>query len=45
MAIVDDPEVGRRVMEAMAAAFRSHGKLEVNSQQVVRLDPIGAKFV
>ncbi|PNH06234.1 Homoserine kinase [Tetrabaena socialis] len=45
VAIVDDPVVGARVAEAMAAAFRSAGKLEVNTAQVVQLDQEGAKFV
>ncbi|KAG2435308.1 hypothetical protein HXX76_007383 [Chlamydomonas incerta] len=45
VAIVDDPVVGARVAEAMSAAFRSAGKLEVNTAQVVKLDPEGAKFV
>ncbi|KAG2483320.1 hypothetical protein HYH03_017821 [Edaphochlamys debaryana] len=45
VAIVDDPAVGQRVAEAMSAAFRSAGKLEVNTAQVVKLDPEGAKFV
>lgn len=45
VAIVDDPEVGARVAEAISAAFRSAGKLEVNTAQVVKLDPEGAKFV
>lgn len=34
VAIVDDPEVGERVAAAMCAAFRSAGKLEVNTAQV-----------
>lgn len=45
VAVVSDPGVGQRVAEAMAAAFRSEGGLEVNSSTVVRLDPEGAKFV
>lgn len=45
VAIVDNPDVGARVAEAMAAAFRSSGGLDVNSSTVVRLDPRGAKFV
>lgn len=45
VAIVDNPEVGRRVMEAMSRAFKESGKLETNSAQVVKLDPIGAKFI
>ncbi|PNW86328.1 hypothetical protein CHLRE_02g082200v5 [Chlamydomonas reinhardtii] len=45
VAIVDDPAVGARVAEAMSAAFRNAGKLDVNTAQVVKLDPEGAKFV
>ncbi|GLI59812.1 hypothetical protein VaNZ11_001779 [Volvox africanus] len=45
VAIVDDPEVGERVAAAMSGAFRSAGKLEVNTAQVVKLDTEGAKFV
>lgn len=45
VAVVSDPGVGERVADAMAAAFREAGKLEVNSRKVVRLDPEGAKFV
>ena len=44
MAIVSNPEVGKRVAEAMGAAFRANG-LEVNTSQVVALDPIGAKII
>lgn len=44
VAIVDDPEVGRRVAEAIAKAFKQAGNLDVNSAKVVGLDPIGAKF-
>jgi hypothetical protein len=43
--VVPDPEVGARVIEAMGAAFKQSGGLEVNSSAVVRLDPEGAKFV
>jgi hypothetical protein len=32
-------------MEAMCRAFKDSGKLDVNSAKVVRLDPVGAKFV
>ena len=45
VAVVSDPGVGARVADAMAAAFRDAGKLEINSKAVVRLDPEGAKFV
>ncbi|EFJ45216.1 hypothetical protein VOLCADRAFT_94379 [Volvox carteri f. nagariensis] len=45
VAIVDDPAVGERVAAAMCEAFRSAGKLEVNTSQVVKLDTEGAKFV
>jgi homoserine kinase len=45
VAVVPDPETGARVAEAMGAAFRSAGGLEVNSSKVVRLDGQGARFV
>lgn len=45
VAVVPDPETGAKVVEAMGAAFKSAGGLEVNSSKVVRLDPEGAKFV
>jgi homoserine kinase len=45
VAVVPDPEVGAKVIEAMGAAFKQSGGLEVNSSAVVRLDPEGAKFV
>lgn len=45
VAIVSDPEVGERVKEAMVAAFKAAGQLEVNSAKVVRLDNEGAKRV
>ena len=45
MAIVSDPEVGERVKAAMVAAFKSAGKLEVNSAAIVRLDNEGARRV
>jgi len=45
VAIVDNPETGARVMEAMCKAFKSAGNLDVNSAKVVKLDPVGAKFV
>lgn len=35
----------QKVMEAMCEAFKKEGKLGVNSAKVVKLDPIGAKFV
>ena len=35
----------QQVMEAMCEAFKKEGKLGVNSAKVVKLDPIGAKFV
>ena len=44
MAVVSDPDTGAKVVEAMSAAFNKGG-LKVNSAKVVRLDPIGAKFV
>lgn len=45
VAIVDDLTVGHRVMEAMSEAFVTHGKLQVNSARIARLDLDGAKFV
>eukprot|EP00775_Hariotina_reticulata_P003317 gene3317-3594_t len=45
VAVVPNPEVGAKVIDAMGAAFTSAGGLEVNSAKVVRLDPEGAKFV
>jgi homoserine kinase len=45
VAVVPDPDVGSRVIEAMRAAFKAAGSLKVNSGKVVRLDPQGAKFV
>lgn len=39
------PQVGERVKEAMVAAFKAAGQLEVNSAKVVRLDNEGAKRV
>jgi len=44
VAVVSDPDTGAKVVEAMSAAFNKGG-LKVNSAKVVRLDPIGAKFV
>ncbi|GAX85505.1 hypothetical protein CEUSTIGMA_g12921.t1 [Chlamydomonas eustigma] len=44
VAVVDNPDVAQKVLEAMSQAFRTSGKLEVNSAKVVKLDPIGAKF-
>lgn len=35
----------QKVMEAMCEAFKKEGKLGVNSAKVVKLDPVGAKFV
>ena len=32
-------------MEAMSRAFKKSGNLDVNSARVVKLDPIGAKFI
>ena len=45
VAIVSDPDTGARVQQAMVAAFRQQGGLEVNSASVVRLDTEGAKLV
>ena len=45
VAIVRDRDHGERVKEAMVAAFKRHGDLEVNSAKVTRLDNEGAKLV
>lgn len=45
VAVVSDPDVGEKVKEAMIAAFKSHGNLQVNSAKVVRLDSIGARQI
>ncbi|KAG7670848.1 hypothetical protein Ndes2526A_g01375 [Nannochloris sp. 'desiccata'] len=45
VAIVKDPEVGARVQEAMIAAFRSSGGLEVNSAAILKLDNEGARLI
>ena len=42
MAVTDDPVKGQRIAEAMADAFISSGKLEVNTLRVARLDSRGA---
>jgi homoserine kinase len=44
VAVVPDPTVGAQVAAAMGAAFTAAG-LQVNSSNIVRLDPEGAKFV
>ena len=44
VAVVPDPDLGAKVAEAMAGAFKAAG-LGVNSSKVVALDPEGAKFV
>jgi homoserine kinase len=45
VAIVDCPDVGRRVAEAMSNAFKTGGGLEVNSARVAALDAEGARLV
>ncbi len=40
VAIVDDPAVGERVAAAMSDAFRTAGKLEINTAQVGHPDDI-----
>jgi len=45
VAVVDCPEKGAMVAEAMSAAFRSAGGLEVNSARVAALDAVGARLV
>ena len=43
VAVVDNPQLGQTVAEAMVKAFEQEGKLEVNSARVVRLDQQGAR--
>jgi homoserine kinase len=45
VAIVDCPDVGARVAEAMGRAFKAGGGLEVNSSRVAALDVEGARLV
>ncbi|MEW5297726.1 MAG: hypothetical protein WDW38_006906 [Sanguina aurantia] len=45
VAIVDSLETGHRVAEAMGRAFKTHGKLDINSSKIVQLDPVGAMFL
>lgn len=45
VAIVSDPETGRRVAAAMSAAFKSAGGLQTNSSQVVQLNKEGARLL
>ncbi|KAF5843026.1 GHMP kinase, partial [Dunaliella salina] len=45
VAIVSDPETGKKVSEAMCQAFKSAGKLDVNSAIVAQLDQIGATLL
>lgn len=43
VAVVDNPQLGQTVAEAMVKAFEQEGKIEVNSARVVRLDQQGAR--
>lgn len=45
VAVVNNPQVGEHVADAMVQAFRQEGKLEVNSASVVRLDKQGARVI
>jgi homoserine kinase len=45
VAVVENEQVGQRVMEAMQTAFKSSGNLETNSAKIVKLDQIGARVV
>lgn len=45
VAIVDSLEMGHRVAEAMGKAFKTYGKLDINSSKIVQLDPVGAMFM
>ncbi|DBA91508.1 TPA: hypothetical protein ACH3X1_003132 [Trebouxia sp. C0004] len=45
VAVVDNPQLGQTVAEAMVKAFEQEGKLEVNSARVVRLDQQGARTI
>lgn len=45
VAVVDNPQLGQQVAEAMVKAFVQEGKLEVNSARVVKLDQQGARVL
>lgn len=45
VAVVDNPGLGQQVAEAMVKAFVQHGRLEVNSARVVKLDQQGARVL
>jgi homoserine kinase len=45
VAVVSDQEAGMKVKEAMIAAFKQQGGLEVNSAEVLKLDNEGARLV
>lgn len=45
VAIVDSKATGEKVAVAMSDAFKTKGKLGVNTAQVVRLDKVGAKLL
>lgn len=45
VAVVRDPEHGAKVQEAMVAAFKGAGGLEVNSAAILKLDNVGARVV
>eukprot|EP00192_Tetraselmis_astigmatica_P013162 CAMPEP_0117665380 /NCGR_PEP_ID=MMETSP0804-20121206/9778_1 /TAXON_ID=1074897 /ORGANISM="Tetraselmis astigmatica, Strain CCMP880" /LENGTH=319 /DNA_ID=CAMNT_0005472787 /DNA_START=281 /DNA_END=1240 /DNA_ORIENTATION=- len=44
-AVVPNPEIGHKVGEAMAEAFRKEGKLDINTIQVVKLCMAGTKLI
>lgn len=45
VAVLPDEATGKLVTEAMADAFRTRGKLDINAAQVVPLDNRGARKV
>lgn len=45
VAVVENPEIGAKVKQAMEEAFISDGGLEINSSEIVKLDQLGARLV
>lgn len=45
VAIVENPEMGAKVKQAMEEAFISDGGLEINSSEIVKLDQLGARII
>jgi homoserine kinase len=45
VAVVENEAAGAAVAAAMADAFRSVGKLDVNFTRIVRIDNVGARVV